>query len=129
MRFFQTRFPVEFLLEGLRDALARFVVGPAVIVAAQAALLHEAVGEVGRAVLAVARDQPVGSREVAVDDQVLPHDAHRFDRALVQLAHRRDGMPVAAQQLAHRRSRADPREGPVLFRAQHGFTPPSRPTP
>src|SRR2546427_6606298 len=63
-----------------------------------------------------------GPREVLVEHEVLSHDAHGLDRVLVEFAHRGDRMPVAAQELAHRRARADLRQRAVLFRAQHHST-------
>src|SRR2546427_2158332 len=51
-----------------------------------------------------------GPREVFVEHEVLAHDAHGLDGVLVEFAHRGDRMPVAAQELAHRRARADLRQ-------------------
>ena len=120
--FLQPSLRIEFLLERLLDALASFVVHPAVIVASQAAFLDVAVGEVRRAVPAMPRDQAVRPREVLVEHEVLSHDAHGLDRVLVEFAHRGDRMPVAAQELAHRRARADLGQRAGLFRAQHHST-------
>src|SRR2546427_12430623 len=63
-----------------------------------------------------------GPREVFVEHEVLAHDAHGLDGVLVEFAHRGDRMPVAAQELAHRRARADLRQRAVFFRAQHHST-------
>src|SRR5439155_82344 len=93
---------------------------PAVVVAAQAALLRDAVAEIGAPVRAVTVEQAVAAARVPVENEVLAHETHGQRRMLVELRDGGDGLPVAAHQLAHRRAAADAREPLVLLRAQHG---------
>ena len=75
------------VLVRLGDARAFLVVEPAVIIAAQAAFLDEAVGHVGAAVAAMPVDQPVSAAEIAIEHEVFAHQAHRLDAVgLVELA-------------------------------------------
>src|SRR5262245_37105229 len=67
----------------------------------------------------MAIEQAITSAEVLVEDEVLAHQADGFDRLLLELAGAADRHPVAAQQFAHRRSRADLGDKPVLFRTEH----------
>ena len=83
------------LLKGLVNAHAGVIELPAVIVAAQAALLHPAVRHVRAAVRAVAVDQSVVSAFVLVEDQVFAQKTHGLDRLILHLAHRRERSPVA----------------------------------
>ena len=55
----------------------------------------------------VAVDQAIAAAAIAVDDEVLAHEAHRLDRIGVEFAGACDRVPVAAQQLAHRRAGPD----------------------
>jgi hypothetical protein len=110
---------MRLLLERLVEAPPRLVEQPAVVVAAQPALLHVAVRQVGAAVGAVAVDQAVAAAAVAVEDEVLAHDADRPGRGGIELGHARDRVPVAPQQLAHRRVRAGLAEQSVPFLTQH----------
>ena len=70
------------------------------------------------------RRTPVGAVEIETADraaavpeydQILAHDAHPFGQ-FAQLRRGADGLPVAAQHLAHGRSRLDAGEFVVLFR-------------
>ena len=93
-------------LAGLLKAMALRVEQPAVIAAADAALLDLAVIE-RRAAMAAARvDEPRSPGAIAKQDQVL---AQRPDllRCAGRVGREPDGMPVAPQQLAHRRAAAD----------------------
>ena len=103
------------------DAAARDVVLPAVVDAAQAALLVPPEVERRAAVPAALRQQAHPSERVAEDDQVLAEeaDAHGVAVRLGQLPGQHDGDPVAAHQVAHRRPRRDVGQQCVLFHAQH----------
>ena len=57
--------------------VAALVHQPAVIVAADAGLLDEAVGEVGAPVRAMAVEQPVTAAEILVEHEVLAQQADR----------------------------------------------------
>src|SRR5438034_482328 len=116
----EARLGARDLLERLVQARARAVEEPAVVVAAQAALLRNAVAESGAPVRAVAVEQAVAAARVPVENEVLAHEAHGQRRMLVELRDGGDGLPVAAHQLAHRRAAADAREPLVPLRAQHG---------
>jgi hypothetical protein len=74
---------------------------PAVIVAADAFLLDETVGEVGAAVRAVAVEQAVVAREILEQHKVFAEQAHGLDRIGVEFARAGNRHPVAAQQIAH----------------------------
>ncbi len=95
------------LLERLADTVAFFIVGPAVVVAAEAALLNHTVAEVRAAVRAVAVYHTVGARFVSVEHQVFTHKAHLFGRVLLQLLSSSNGLPVASHEVAHGCARAD----------------------
>ena len=71
---------------------------PAVIVAADAGLLDEAVGQVRAPVRAMAVEQTVIAAEILVEHEVLAHAADRLDRTCIELARAADRHPVAAQQ-------------------------------
>jgi len=103
------------LLEGPLHAAAVFAIGPAVVAAAQTALLDEPFRKVRAAVRAMPIDEPMGSREVAIEDQVLAQDAQALHRLALQLVDGSYGVPVAAQEIAHRLSRADARQQTVLL--------------
>ncbi len=107
------------LLERLLETAARAVEEPAVIVAAEPAVLLHAVTEIRTPVRAVAVQEPVASVGVPVQHEVLAHDAHGPRRVLLELAQRGDRLPVAPHQLAHRRAAADARETLVVLPAQH----------
>ena len=116
----EARAGVDHLLVGLLQAGAVPVEQPAVIVAAQAAFLDIAIGQVGIAMRAAPLHQAVAAAQVLVQDQVLAQQPHRLHRIVVQLRDRRDRLPVAAHQLAHRRALADARQQFILGLAQHG---------
>ena len=108
------------LLEWLLDALAGLVHHPAVVHATEAVLLGDAVGEVDAPVGAETFDEAEGSGPVAVEDEVLAEQPDGFRGAVVEFGGGGDRVPVAAHQLAHRRSGADLRQLLVLLYAQHG---------
>ena len=93
------------------------------IAAADAGALDPAVGQVGAAVRAVPVDQPEPATQVFVQHQILAHQADRLECNRIELARAPDRHPVAAQQIAHRRSRADAGEQFVLCGRKHAFAP------
>src|SRR5262249_18421982 len=102
-------------LAGHLQALAFDVVEPAVIAAADAARFDLAVVERGAAMTAARIDQARPALAVAEQDQLLAEDLHRSGRGAGVGPHA-DRMPVAAQQLAHRRAVADLGEAGVVGR-------------
>ena len=109
------------VLVGLLDAGAGLVEAPAVVAAADAAVLDPAVGHVGAAVRAMPVDQAERAAQVLVEDEVLADQPDRLDRVLLKLAGAADRLPVAAQQLAHRRAGADAGEHFVAGCGEHGM--------
>ena len=91
--------------------------------AAQAVLLANTVCEVRAPVRAGAVDQAVVSAHVAVEHEVLAQQPDRAARIGVKLGRRADRMPVASQQVAHRRAGADLGDDLVLLCAQHDVSP------
>lgn len=88
------------------------------VVAAQAAVLYEAVGEVGAAMGAVGVDQAIGARAVFVEDEVLAHEPDRLRWPVVHLGHGSERHPVAAHELAEWRAGADLGQEAVLVFAE-----------
>ena len=113
------------LLEGLLNALAGLVVEPAVIHAAQAVLLGDAVGEVDTPVSAKAVYETERPRAVLVEDEVLAEQPHQLGGPFTELRGGGNGVPVAAHQLAHGGAFADSREGLVVLNAEHRALRPS----
>ena len=70
-------------------------------------LLRDAVGKVDAAVRAEAFDEAQRAGLVAVEHEVLAEEAHRLGGALVEFGRGGEGVPVAAHEIAHRRSLAD----------------------
>src|ERR1700722_4531771 len=101
----ETTLRMQCLLKRLMKASAGVVEQPAVVIAAQAALLDEAVRQVRAPVRAVLVDEPVVPALIAVQSQVLAQDAHRLHGLLAELRRTRDGMPVTPQQFSHRSRR------------------------
>ena len=101
----------------LLQAVARDVVEPAVVRAADAALLDVAVLQRRAAVGAVPADEAQLPREVPEQHQVLPQHPHR-PGDVVQLLLRANREPVAPQPLAARRAASHPRY--VLVCASEG---------
>jgi hypothetical protein len=110
---------VDDIVIGLLDAAPALVHQPAVVVAADASLLDESMGEVRAAVGAVALEQPETPALVFVEHEVLAQEANGLDWGVIELARAPDRHPIAAQQLAHRRARADLGEKAIFFRAEH----------
>ncbi|MNS71300.1 hypothetical protein D3C72_1046650 [compost metagenome] len=117
--FLQFQVRRRHIVIGLFDALPRLVEQPAVIVAAQAALLDEGVGQVGATVRALTVNQAVPPAQILVEHQILAHQSDGADGFLVELGRRRDRHPVAAQQVAHRRIRPHLGQLIVLFLTEH----------
>ena len=113
-----------FGLGRLVDALALLVEDPAVVGAADAVGLGDAVGEAGLAVSAGGLDEAERPGGVAVEDEVFAEQAHLLGGVVgVEFDACGDGVPVAAHQLAHRRARTDSGEALVLFRSEHRLPP------
>jgi hypothetical protein len=93
-------------LAWLLQAVSLDVEQPAVIAAAEPALLHLAVVERGPAVRAARVDEPGAAWPVAEEDQILAEDPYRPGNG-PGVGDQTDRMPVAAQQLAHRRAGTD----------------------
>ena len=109
---------VKRFLKRLVQALPGVVEQPAVVVAPQAAFLGEPVRHIRPAVRAVPVHQPVVPALVAVQRQVLAKDAYRLHGLAAELRRARDRVPVASQQLAHRRSLTGLTQQPVPRFAQ-----------
>jgi hypothetical protein len=91
---------------GLLQAATFDVEQPAMIAAADAALLDLAVIERGAAMRAAGLYQSRAAGLVAKQDQVFPEHTDLAWR-LRGMRAQSDGMPIAAQQVAHRRARTD----------------------
>ena len=115
------RFRIGGVFIGLFEAAAGLVDQPAVIAAADAGLLDPAVGHVGAAVRTVAVDQAVTAAAVAVEHEVLAHQADGLDRVGVELAGAGDRLPIAAQQFAHRGAGSDAGEHLVAGGGEQAF--------
>ncbi len=109
----------------LLDAAPGLVHQPAVIVAANAALLDEAVAEIGAAMRTLPIEQPETAAEILIEHEILAHQTHGLDRVVVELARTADRHPIAPQQLSHRGPRPDLGQQPILFGTQHVSTSPS----
>ena len=103
------------------DAAADHVELPAVVDAAEPALLVATVEERRAAVRAVLGDEPDLAPAVAEGDQVLAEQPHLLRRAVGrgQLVRGQAGHPVLAQQPAHGRATADPTEKLVVLVGEH----------
>ena len=64
-------------------------------------------------------DQAEGAAQILVEHEVLAHQADRLDRVFLKLARAADRLPVAAQQIAHRRAGADAGEQVVAGGGEH----------
>src|SRR5262249_24001052 len=113
------RMRVDDVVMGLLDAAAGLVHQPAVVVAADAGLLDEAIGEIRAPMGEVPVEEPETSAPVLVEHEILGEEANGLDGVLVELARAADRHPVAAQKLSHRRARPDLGEKAVLFGTQH----------
>src|SRR5487761_1107873 len=94
------------LFKRLIKASSGVVEEPAVVIAAQPALLDEAVRQVRTAVRTMLVHKPVVPALVPVQSQVLAQDADRLHCPLGEFRRGRDRMPVTSQQLSHRSARA-----------------------
>jgi hypothetical protein len=106
-------------LRRLIEAPAVPVEQPPVIAAAKAVRLHDPVDERRGPVGTVLLDDAVAAVRRLPQGEVLSQQPDLLDRPLIQLADERHGVPVAAQEVAHRRTRADPGERPVHLLGQH----------
>jgi hypothetical protein len=95
---------------------------PAVVGAAQAALLVPAEEQVGAAVRTHGIQQTHALVGVTERDEVFAEDLHAHGRAVTvgELLGEEDGLPEAAEEIAHRGPGAGAGEDLVVFRAQHG---------
>ena len=109
----------------LVGALPADVELPPVVGAAQPALLVPPVEQRRAPVRATLPDQADRPARVAEGDQVLAQqpDPARRPVGLADLRRQAGRDPVAAQQVPHRRPRADPGEDLVVFGRQHGAPP------
>ena len=111
------------LFEGLVQAPAGVVEEPAVVIAAQAAIFHEAVRQVRAPMRTVPVDKPVVAAPVPEQREVLAEEPDRLHVLLRELRDAGNGMPVAPQQFSHRRPLASFAELPVALVTQHGCLP------
>ena len=93
----KVRFGVGDVFKRLLEAASGFVEMPAMVIAPDAALLDEAVRQIGAAMRTVPVDESVGAGHVAVEHEILAHQADRLDRVAVELVLGGDRHPVAAQ--------------------------------
>src|SRR6185437_4116287 len=93
---------------------------PAVVVAAQAAVFHEAVRHVRAPVRTVPVDEAVVPAPVPEQREVLAEEPDRLYVLLLELRGARDRMPVTPQQFSHRRSPACFAQEAVSLITQHG---------
>src|SRR5581483_7084919 len=105
------------------DDVPLLVVGPAVVGAAEAVALGDAIRERDAPVRAALCDEAELPGLVAVEHEVLAEEPHRADRILVEVSGRCDGVPVPAQEGADWRTRSDARKPLVLFLCQHLHAP------
>src|SRR5262249_33501458 len=106
-------------LEWLLKAPARVIPEPAVVVAAEPAVLDPAVGEIGAPVRAGTIDEAVVPGAILVEDEILAHEAYGLGGPVVQLRDGGDRHPVPPQKLTHGGARADFGQSPVLILAEH----------
>jgi hypothetical protein len=92
---------------------------PAVVGAADAVRLDHPVREGGAPVRARLLDDAVPAGRGLVDGEVLAEQAGVLDRELLELPSEGDRVPVAAQQLAHRRAGVEGGQLVVLLGGQH----------
>ena len=92
------------VFERLLDAAAVLVEEPAVIVAAQPALLDETIREVGAAMRTMAVDQAESAAQIAVEHRSSPIKRTGLIGFASNSLTAGDRHPVAAQQVAHGRA-------------------------
>jgi hypothetical protein len=71
----------------------------------------------------VAVDETEIAVAVLVEHEVLAEQTNRLQRLVVEFRLARDGLPVAAQQIAHRLAGLDLGQKLVLVGAEHGCSP------
>src|SRR5205823_6135178 len=98
---------VDKALVRLLDALTGRVIQPAVVGAADAALIGDAEEQAGPTVCAMGLDQSVAALAVSVEDEVFAEEADRHSGGRWELAAGGDGVPVAAHQVAAGAAGAD----------------------
>src|SRR6202035_5157280 len=92
---------------------------PAVVDAPQSTIFTAAVTEIDAAVRAGSAEQSGLAVVIAKEHQIFAHEFGRDWRERPQLARERNGLPVAAQESAARRTGTREREPFVLFRREH----------
>src|SRR5262249_57361485 len=95
------------------------VVFPAVVRAAEAVGLRDAVDQSSAPMRAVGADEAELAAAVAVEHEFLAQDSHLLGRMAIQLRRRSDWIPIAAEQPPHRRLRADSSESFVVLLRKH----------
>src|SRR6516162_1672434 len=107
------------LLIRLLETFTVSVVEPAMIGTAQAVLFWYSQNQRHAPVRALRADEPRSPLFIPIENQVFAKYPHRFGRPLDQLGASRHGIPVAAQQFAHRRAAPDLCKQLIFFTAQH----------
>jgi hypothetical protein len=110
------------LFKGLIEATAGTVIFPTMIRAPQAVLLRDTVNQIGPAVRAVSLDQAEPSLSVFEQHQFFAENLDELRRMASQFRRRSNGIPVAAQEIAHRRSCPNSRQSLIIFLAQHAIS-------
>src|SRR6185437_6781662 len=103
----------------LLQALAVHVVEPAVIDAAQPAILDPAVAQIGAAMRTMQVEQADAVFFVFEQHEFLMQRLHFERRVFRDVGEHRDRLPIAAEQLAERRIRSGARHQLVLLFRQH----------
>ena len=124
----ELRFRLRDVLVGLFQAAAVAIKQPAVIVAAEPALLDESIGHVGAAMRAMSAHEAERAAHVLVQSEVFTHEANGLDGLGVEFTDSRDGHPIAAEQIAHRRAGSDAGQELVLGMVEHRTRGDSNPT-
>src|SRR5581483_15583 len=91
--------------------------------AAQPRLLRDSENHAGPAVGAPVADEAQRATAIAIEDEVLPQQPNRARAVSLKLGARSDGVPIAAHQLAARRTASHQTEAVVLFLCKHGPYP------
>ncbi|MNV71430.1 hypothetical protein D3C71_1644490 [compost metagenome] len=89
------------------------------VVATQAALLDEGIGQVGTTVRALTVDQAIATAQILVEHQVFAHEPDSSHGLFIKLGRGCDRHPVAAQQVAHRRVWPHLGQLIILFLTKH----------
>ena len=96
---------------------------PAVIITAQTAILDDTIGKICTAMATLPIDQPDFALPIAVENQVFAENSHWLQRIVFEFSDRGDRVPVAAQQVTHRRARPNLGKALVLGLAHHEWYP------